>query len=71
LQRAAIGVAALVGAVAQELVDQVTVRRMDLDTVDPASKACQAALPYCSTMPGISAKASARGTTNGWKPWSV
>ncbi|GLR90544.1 hypothetical protein GCM10007857_72590 [Bradyrhizobium iriomotense] len=43
LNRAAVPIGVLVGAVADELLEQIVVRRMDLDASNPASLALPAA----------------------------
>ena len=72
LDAAAVSVGALVGAVAQELIDQIAIGAVHLDAVEPCGdRVLRGACAYWLTMPGISASSNARGFGIGSKPLAV
>jgi len=61
----------MISAVAQKLVNQVTIGGMDFHTIETSVEAYCEATRYCSMMPGISLVSKARGVTTAQKPSSV
>ena len=61
----------MIGAIAQKLLDQVSVGCMNFDPVEAGGKSVAGGGSYSATIWGISSVSSARGVTHGWNPRAV
>jgi hypothetical protein len=61
--RPAVFIRALVRAIAEKLIQQITVGIVNFHAVEAGVFACSAAMAYCITMPGNSSFFNARGVT--------
>lgn len=71
LDGTAVRIGAVIAAVAQKLVDEVAVGRVNLGPSKPAAIALRAADAYACTYVGISSSVSARGIAYGTRPAGV